>query len=298
MAEHFRSGLVTIAGRPNVGKSTLLNRLVGQKLSITSPKPHTTRHRILGIHTTDNRQVVYVDTPGFHDGRLNAMNRYINRTAAGSLVGVDCIIMMITAHGWTDADDEVLQRIRQQGLPVILVINKIDQLKDKEALLPLLQQCDNMNVFDAMIPLSAIRGTNVEALEQAVLHYLPEQPPLFPDDIVTDRSERFVAAEFIREQLFRQLDKEVPHAIAVGIERFEKKKKIRHIHAVIWVEREGQKPIVVGKGGLRLKSIGTAARQNLENFFGEKVFLDLWVKVRGHWRDNDQALRSLGFGED
>lgn len=298
--EHYRSGFVALIGRPNVGKSTLLNRLLGQKLAITSRRPHTTRHQLLGIHTTKDYQMVFVDTPGMHDGKQNSMNRYINRTARASLMGVDAVVVLISPRGWTDADRMVLEAANKEGVPVIVAINKIDTLEDREALLPLLSETSNMfaNTVKEVVPISALKGDNLDRLEQALLNYLPLQPVLFPEDQVTDRSLRFMASEFVREQIFRQLGQEIPHATAVSIESWKDEKKLVHIEAIIWVERSGQKAIIIGKKGARLKEIGTEARKSLQKLIGKKINLQLWVKVRENWRDNETVLRNLGFGED
>jgi GTP-binding protein Era len=296
----YRSGFVALIGRPNAGKSTLLNRLLGQKLAITSRRPHTTRHLLLGIHTTKDYQIVFVDTPGMHDGKQNSMNRYINRTARASLLGVDAVVVLISPRGWTDADRSVLEAATREGVPVIVAINKIDTLEDREALLPLLSETSDMfgDSVKEVVPISALKGDNLDRLEQALLKYLPLQPALFPEDQVTDRSLRFMASEFVREQIFRQLGQEVPHATAVSIESWKDEPKLVHIEAIIWVERSGQKAIIIGKKGARLKEIGSEARKNLQQLVGKKINLQLWVKVRENWRDNEAALRNLGFGED
>lgn len=296
----YRSGFVALIGRPNAGKSTLLNRLLGQKLAITSRRPHTTRHQLLGIHTTKDYQMVFVDTPGMHDGKQNSMNRYINRTARASLLGVDAVVVLISPRGWTDADRSVLEAATREGVPVIVAINKIDTLEDRESLLPLLSETSDMfgDSVKEVVPISALKGDNLDRLEQALLSYLPLQPALFPEDQVTDRSLRFMASEFVREQIFRQLGQEVPHATAVSIESWKDEPKLVHIEAIIWVERSGQKAIIIGKKGARLKEIGSEARKNLQELVGKKINLQLWVKVRENWRDNEAVLRNLGFGED
>lgn len=296
----FRSGYVALVGRPNAGKSTLLNRLLGQKLAITSRRPHTTRHRLLGIHTTNDYQMIFVDTPGMHDGKQNSMNRYINRTARSSLLGVDVVVVMITPRGWTAEDKTILDVAGREHVPIIVVINKIDTLEDRQALLPLLQETGSLygDAIKEIIPVSALKGENLDRLESSLLQYLPEQDMLFPEDQVTDKTLRFMASEYIREQIFRQLGQEVPHATAVSIESWKEEKKILHIEAIIWVERSGQKAIVIGKKGARLKEIGSEARRSLQDLIGKKINLQLWVKVRENWRDNEAMLRNLGFGED
>jgi len=296
--KNTRCGLVTIIGRPNVGKSTLLNRLVGEKISITSSRAQTTRHRLLGIKTTENAQIVYVDTPGLHTDNKSMMNRQMNRVATASLQGVDCIVLMIAASGWVDTDEYPLHLVAKQGIPVILAINKIDQMKDRRQLLPFIEQSKNKMPFAAIVPLSARTGTNVEDLERAILEYLPHQPLIYPADQITDRSERFLAAELIREQIFRGFQQEVPYATAVSIDQFKRVKRTLHIEATIWVEKEGQKPILIGKSGERLKTVGSRARLAMQKLFAAKVHLNLWVKVREGWSDNERALRSLGYTEE
>jgi GTP-binding protein Era len=297
-APGMRSGLATLAGRPNVGKSTLLNRLLGYKLSITSPRPQTTRHRLLGIKTTAHAQIVYVDTPGLHADNRGVMNRYLNRTASASLQGVDVIVLVIAAGGWTEADAYVLRQVARQGVPVILAINKIDLLKDRRQLLPLIEASRRKLDFASIVPVSARSGANLEALEGAVLAHLPQQPPLYPADQLTDRSERFLAAERVREQVFRGVRQEVPYATAVSIEQFKRIKGMLHIAATIWVEKAGQKPILIGQNGARLKAIGTRARLAMQELFGAKVHLQLWVKVRKDWSASEQALKSLGYSDE
>ena len=293
-----RSGLVTLAGRPNVGKSTLLNRLVGRKISITSPRAQTTRHRLLGIKTTEQAQIVYVDTPGLHTDNKGMMNRQMNRVADASLQGVDCIVLLIAASGWARGDEYPLERAAQQGIPVILAINKLDLLKDRSELLPLMEMSSRKAGFAEIVPISARTGANTDDLEKAILKYLPQQPFLYPEDQVSDRGERFLASELIREQIFRGFQQEVPYATAVSIEQFRRAKGALRIEATIWVEREGQKPILIGKDGQRLKTVGTRARLAMQKLFGGKVHLQLWVKVREGWSDSERALRSLGYSDE
>ncbi len=300
MNEHsgHKSGFVALVGRPNVGKSTLLNAILGQKISITSPRPQTTRQRLLGIKTTPRGQAVYVDTPGLHKGAKRAINQYMNRAATSALADVDVIVFVVEGTRWTDEDELVLERIKESRAPVILVVNKVDKVKDKRDLLPHLKTLSEKHDFAEIIPLAAIRG-EVAPLEEAVFKYLPEGPPLFPPDQITDKSERFLAAELIREKLMRHLGKEVPYRIAVEIERFhEREDGLLEIDAVIWVERPGQKAIVIGKGGRQLKTIGREAREDMERLFGHKVFLQLWVRVREGWSDDLRALRSLGYRDE
>jgi GTP-binding protein Era len=296
--EPFRCGFVTIVGRPNVGKSTLINRLVQQKVSITSQRPQTTRNRLIGIRTDERAQIVYVDTPGLRTGAKSALDRLMNRAARGSLEGVDCVVLVVAASGWTAADDSVLSLVRRQPCPVILAINKIDLLKGRERLLPLMQQAAERMEFDEIIPLSALTGENLADLKDSLLRYLPVQPPLFPREQVTDRDERFMAAELVREQVFRSLRQELPYAIGVGIEHFERMEKHVRIGAVIWVEKESQKGIVIGRGGERLKQIGARARAQMEKLLGSKVYLELWVKVREGWADSQTILHGLHYGEE
>jgi GTP-binding protein Era len=294
----MRCGFVAIIGRPNVGKSTLLNRLVGQKISITAPRPQTTRHRILGIKTVAQGQLLYVDTPGLHRREAGrAINRYLNRTARAALSDVDVVLWVVEALRWTEEDEDILMRLADHAAPVILAVNKVDRVKDKAALLPFLQSLAGKRALAALVPISAQGGDNLEQLEAAVLARLPESPPLFPEDQVTDRSERFLAAELVREQLTRRLGAELPYAVTVQIEQFSQQDGVLHIHAVIWVEKEGQKAIVIGKGGAALKEVGRRARLAMERVFDAKVFLKTWVRVKESWSDDERLLRQLGYDE-
>ncbi|KAA3626333.1 MAG: GTPase Era [Proteobacteria bacterium] len=290
-----RSGYVAIVGRPNVGKSTLLNHLLKYKISITSRRPQTTRHAILGIHTVQNAQVVYVDTPGLHTDAKRAMNRYMNRTAAAVLEDVDAVIFVVEATRWTEEDESVLERLKRVKAPVFLAVNKVDQIKDKNQLLPVLGLMSKKRDYQDIVPLSALNGDQVSTLENAVINVLPQGEFLYPDDQITDRSERFLAAEIIREKLTRLLGKEIPYALTVEIEQFEVEDELTTISSIIWVERDGQKAIVIGKGGHMLKKVGELARIDIEAMLGHKVFLRLWVKVREGWSDDERALRSLGY---
>ncbi len=295
----FRSGYVAIIGRPNVGKSTLINRVLGQKLCITSRRPQTTRHRILGIKTDDDSQLIYVDTPGLHIDDKKAMNRYMNRAAASSIDDVDVILFVVDGMNWTDEDEKVLERLKVSAkAPVILVINKMDKLADKEVMLPHIQklsaQFDYANVF----PISARKGMNLDELEKQIKQLVPEGDLIFPEDQITDRSSRFLAAELVREQLFRHLGQELPYSITVEIEQFDDEKDLYRIGAVIYVERDGQKAIVIGKKGDLLKSVGKDARIEMQSLFGHKVFLRLWVKVREGWGDNERMLKNLGYNDE
>lgn len=294
----FKCGHIAIVGRPNVGKSTLMNHILGQKLSITSRKPQTTRHRILGIKSEETYQAIYVDTPGLHSHEGKAMNRYLNRAAASSLADVNLILMVVDVRQWTTEDDNVLKRVMKEEAPVILVINKIDLLDDREKLLPVLAKYGDKHAFTELLPLSALKQDNLKHLQKQVVNYLPEGEAIYPEDELTDRSGRFLASEIIREKLTRMLGQELPYAITVEIEQFQEDGKLLRIAGLIWVERETQKHIVIGKGGQRLKDVGREARIDIEELFGQKVFLKLWVKVKEGWSDNERLLGSLGYELD
>ncbi len=294
----FRCGYIALVGRPNVGKSTLLNRILGQKISITSRRPQTTRHRVLGIKSQPAAQLIYVDTPGIHDFSGRAMNRHMNRTASRVLQDVDVVVFLVDGLHWTADDDLVLKKLGQVTSPVILAVNKIDLLGNREELLPRLQALSEKYRFLHIIPISAGKGDNVEELEAAIERLLPQAPPLFPEDQVTDRSVRFLAAELVREKLFRKLGKELPYGLTVEIEQFKSDTNITHIHALIWVERKSQKYIVIGKQGRMLKEVGIEARQDIEVLIDGKVNLKLWVKVKEGWADDERALHSLGYTHD
>lgn len=285
--------------RPNVGKSTLLNCILGQKVSITSSKPQTTRHRILGIDTQGERQIVYVDTPGLHQDEKKAINRLMNRAASSSLSGVEVVLFVVEAGKWASDDEMVLNKLKRSERPVILVINKIDQFKDKSELLPYLQKLASKHSFAEIIPISAATGSQVDALRQLVNSYARPGVHHFPEDYVTDRSLRFMTAEIIREKLMRFTGDELPYSTTVEIEQFKTEANgTTHIHALILVERDGQKRMVIGAGGSKLKTIGTEARRDIETLVDGKVHLQLWVKVKSGWADDERALRSLGYGED
>ena len=292
-----RTGFVAIVGRPNVGKSTLMNRILGQKLSITSRKPQTTRHQILGIKTEDDTQVVYVDTPGIHKLQQKAINRYMNKAATTAVKDVDLVVMLVDRMRWTDEDEMVLQAVKQQRAPVVLVVNKIDFVKDKDELLPYLQELSSRHNFDQIIPISAKTGNNTDRLEALVQSYLPESQYFYPEDQITDRSSRFLAAELVREKIMRQLGDELPYAMTVEIEEFTHDGRLAEISALILVERPSQKRIVIGDGGYRIKQIGQEARKDMEILFDCKVMLNLWVKVKSNWSDDERALRSLGYND-
>ena len=291
----FRSGYVAIVGRPNVGKSTLVNRLLGQKLSITSRRPQTTRHRILGIKTTPSHQVVYVDTPGIHRGEGSALSRYMNRAAVGALDGGDVVVFMIEAGRWTEGDERVLRRLRETQFPVIVGINKVDRLPDKTKLLPFMAELSQRTGLDELIPLSARRGTNTDTLEMHIVDRLPPGELLYPSDQLSDRNERFLSAELIREQLTKRLNQELPYRLSVEVERFSDTVDPVAVAAIVWVERRSHKPIVVGREGATLKSVGTRARREIETMLGRRVRLDLWVKVKAGWSDDEQALNRMGY---
>lgn len=296
--KQYRCGYVAIIGRPNVGKSTLLNRLLGQKISITSNKPQTTRHRILGIHTSEYAQALYVDTPGLHTDARSAINRYMNRTASNVLHDVDVILFMVEAMVWSNEDEAVLKRIMDASVPVLLVVNKVDKIKDKDRLMPFLEQLSGMYAYSEILPMSATKGDNVDMLNKKVELLLPTNPPLYPDDQVTDKSMRFIVAEIIREKLMRRLYRELPYSLTVEIELYKEEPNQVLIHAVIWVERESQKGIVIGKKGEGLKAVGTQSRQDIEKILGTKVVLKLWAKVRSGWSDDERHLRSFGYTDD
>ena len=292
-----RCGYVALIGRPNVGKSTLLNNILGQKISITSHKPQTTRHQIIGIKTEGAVQAIYVDTPGLHKKTERALNRYMNRTALQVLADVDVIGFVVEGTHWTQEDEWILNKLKEVTRPVILIVNKVDLVKPKEQLLPHLAELTKKFPFAAMVPVSARKGENVPEVEKLVAELLPENPHYFPDDQLTDRNDRFLAAEMIREKITRLLHQELPYAVSIEIEEFKEEEKLIRVAAVIWLERDGQKAIVIGEGGKQLKDIGRRARLDMEKSFGRKVFLKLWVKVKENWSDDDRALRSLGYEE-
>lgn len=296
-AEPSRCGLVALVGRPNVGKSTLLNGLLGEKVSIVTRKPQTTRHRIIGVRNRGNDQLVYVDTPGLHQNEPSVMNRYLNRTAAFVIGDVDAVIFMVEANRWTEEDDAVLARLKDIQVPVVLAVNKVDRIKDKRELLPFIDDLSRRLEFAAVVPISATRDTNLANLEDELSPLLPAGEWLYPEDQLTDRSRSFMAAELVREQLMNALGDELPYATTVAIEAFETEAERYRIAAVIWVEREGQKKMVIGAGGKRLKGVGTGARKQMEALFEARVYLQLWVKVREGWSNDERALQSLGYAE-
>jgi GTP-binding protein Era len=294
MTTNFRCGTVAIVGRPNVGKSTLLNHILGLKLAITSRKAQTTRHRLLGIHTTEDAQFIFVDTPGFQQKHLNALNKSMNRTVTQVLNEVDVVLFVIEPMKLGEADERVL-KLLPKNKPVILTVNKADLMGDKNNLLPLIQDFDLLHPFASIVPVSAKKNLYIDDLLAATREHLPEQEAIYDADELTDKNERFLAAEMIREKIFRLLGDEIPYSIAVEIEQFEMDKKLRRISAAIIVDKESQKPMIIGKRGDKLKQISTEARQDMEKLFGGKVFLETWVKVKGGWADNARALKSLGY---
>ncbi|APC12510.1 MULTISPECIES: GTPase Era [Providencia] len=292
-------GFVAIVGRPNVGKSTLLNQLLGQKVSITSRKPQTTRHRIMGIHTEDNYQIIYVDTPGLHIEEKRAINRLMNRAASSSIGDVELVIFVVEGTNWTPDDEMVLTKLSSLRCPVILAINKIDNVVDKTILLPHIGMISQKMNFLDVVPISAEKGTGVDTIAKIVKQHIPEATHHFPEDYITDRSQRFMASEIIREKLMRFLGDELPYSVTVEIEQFKVTDSgIYHINGLILVEREGQKKMVIGNKGSKLKTIGTEARIDMERMFDNKVHLELWVKVKSGWADDERALRSLGYVDD
>lgn len=296
--QNYKCGYIAIIGRPNMGKSTLLNHILGLKLSITSRKPQTTRHQILGVKTVDDGQFIFVDTPGIHSGGNKAINRYMNRAASSVIHDVDVVLFLVQALKWTDEDQLVLNKLEGVSVPVILLVNKVDRVSDKDQLLPFISDISKKYNFSNVIPISATQGDNVQQLENYILTQLPEAPPFFQQDEYTDRSTRFLVAEIIREKLVRELGNELPYQTTVEIEQYKDEEKITRIHALILVETKGQKIIVIGDKGARLKSIGSKARKDIENLIDRKVFLQLWVKVKSGWSDSEASLRSLGYDTD
>lgn len=290
-----RCGYAAIVGRPNVGKSTLLNQMLGQKISITAHKPQTTRHQIFGIKTVPRGQIIFIDTPGIHLDMPKAINRYMNRVAMAVLQDIDLVLWLVEAGHLTREDEHVGHTLSKVSPPVLCVINKIDLLQDKQKLLPFAKSLSNRFKLDEVLMICARNGRGVAELEDSLLNRLPFSKPYYDADQITNRSERFLAAEFIREQVIRRLHQELPYAITVEIEAFDRESKLVRIGAIIWVERQGQKGIVIGKQGGSLKAIGAAARKNLERLLQEKVFLQLWVKVKQGWSDDLRALQSLGY---
>lgn len=290
-----KAGYAVITGRPNVGKSTLMNALLGEKVSITSPKPQTTRWQIAGIHSVGETQVVFIDTPGVNDNKERAMNRYLNRMATAVYDQADVIVFVVDAKQWRDEDAMVLSHIKNLDKPVILALNKIDLLDNKAELLPIITKMNDRFAFAAIVPISAQDKDNLKVLEDEIAKFMPEGEAIYPEDQLTDKSIRFLAAEIIREKLIYATEDELPYTTSVQIEEFKSSEALTEINALIWVEREGQRAIVIGKGGEKLKKIGTQARKEIERLVGGKVFLRLWVKVKSDWTDDESALRSLGL---
>ena len=295
MNTSFSSGVVALVGRPNVGKSTLMNRILGQKISIVTHKPQTTRHRIAGIHTTDQGQIVFLDTPGLHGAATTQLNRHMNRVARASLTEADLVVLVVRALQWRDDDEQVLDAIRQSGRPAALVINQVDRVSRRERLLPFIEERSAHHDFAFVVPLSASTGDNVAALERELLQALPAGPCLYDADQVTDRSERFLVAEMVREQLMLGLQQEIPYGTTVEVEAFARERGILNISALVWVNREAHKAIVIGRGGQRLKAMGRAARLAIARELDEKVYLRLYVKVRAGWADDENLMRQLGY---
>lgn len=303
----FRTGYVAIVGRPNVGKSTIMNHILGQKLSITSRKPQTTRHRIMGIFTNENMQAIFVDTPGIHAKEIKAINERMNKTATSALVDVDVVLFVIDGLKWVSDDELVFEKIQNLSVPVVAVINKADTIKDKTAMLPLMEKLHATGVFADVIPVSALRGHNLSQLTDIIRQYLPKAEPIYDSEQITDRSERFLASEIIREKIMRTSGDEIPYDLTVQIDTFKDepahqdpktgkwRKAVTFIDATIFVERQGQKVIVIGDKGEKIKKIGMGARTDMEQMFGKKVMLTLWVKVKKGWSDDERALTSLGY---
>jgi len=291
----FRCGFAALVGRPNVGKSTLLNALVGQKLSIVTPRPQTTRHRILGLVQMPNAQIAFVDTPGLHSQARRALNKAMNRTAAAALEDADLVVLVVEALVWNAEDELVLKRIARAGRPALVAVNKVDRVKPRERLLPYLADLDRRHGFLALVPVSALKEKNLDDLRASIAAHLPVSAPLFPDAELTDRGVKFRIAEMIREKLTLELNQEVPYGIAVEVEKLAEEDGQLNVDAAIWVDREGQKPIVIGAKGERLKRVGTSARLALNGLLGRRLHINLWVKVRENWADNARALRELGL---
>jgi len=294
----FRCGFVALVGRPNVGKSTLLNTLLGHKVSIVTPKPQTTRHRILGVDTRTGTQIIFIDTPGLHRGQKRALNRAMNRAASSSMTDADIVVTVFEALQWRDEDQDVLERAVASDRPLIAVVSKVDKVQPRSALMPFLQQLGERADFAEIIPVSSPRGTNLESLRAALVARLPAGPPLFPAEQVSDRSERFQIAEIVREKFMLRLRDEIPYGLTVEVEAIERSGKLMRIAAVVWVERDSQKGIVIGKAGAQLKACGSSARAELEQRFGSSVHLDLRVKVKENWADRERELQSLGFDQE
>lgn len=296
-SQSTRCGYVAIVGRPNVGKSTLLNHILGQKISITSRKPQTTRNNVVGIKTEGGVQIMFVDTPGMHLGQQKAINRYMNRAANTAMKDVDVVVFVVDRFIWTEEDEAVAEKLQHASCPIILAVNKVDQIEDKESLLPHLEALAQKLKVAEIVPLSALRNINLDRLEQLIIERIPEGMHMYPEDQITDRSSRFMAAEIVREKITRQLGDELPYEMAVEIEEFKQEGHLLNISALILVERDGQKRILIGDKGERIKLIGTEARKDMEKLFDMKIMLKLWVKVKSGWSDDERALRSLGYND-
>jgi GTP-binding protein Era len=293
--EDYRCGLVAVIGRPNVGKSTLINSVMGSKVSIVTAKPQTTRHRILAVHTAEKEQIIFVDTPGLHRQSGKAMNKMMNRTAANALADADLIFFVSDATRWTSEDDDVLKRLESARAPVIALLNKIDKIHPREKLLDSIASMSARFEFAEIVPISAMKNDNLDHLMEMIPAFLPESPPLFPEDMKTDRSDEFHISEIVREKLTLMLHQEMPYGLTVQVERMVREENGVTINAVIWVERDSQKGIAVGKNGSVLKRVGRSARLDIEELLGQRVFLELWVKVKTNWADNEKDLMSLGY---
>lgn len=294
VSSNFRCGYIAIVGRPNVGKSTLMNALIGAKVSITSRKAQTTRHRITGIQTTDNAQFVYVDTPGFQTRHANALNRTLNRTVTNTLTASDVVLFLVEADNFGPADQQVMDLL-PKDVPCVLVINKVDYVKDKARLIPFIQKLSEKHSFAAVVPVSAKQRYQLDALQEEIRQHLPENLPIFDEDDITDRSERFLAAEIVREKVFRFVGEELPYTSTVVIEKFEQEGRLRRVFAAVLVERDTHKAMLIGQKGAKLKEISTQARLDMEKLFGGPVYLEIWVKVKSGWADNEAGLRAYGY---
>ncbi|KAB2825652.1 GTPase Era [Aliivibrio sp. S4TY2] len=299
-SDNQHCGFIAIVGRPNVGKSTLLNQILGQKISITSRKPQTTRHRIMGVDTEGDYQAIYVDTPGLHIEEKRAINRLMNRAANSSLSDVNLVLFLVDGTHWTPDDEMVLNKLKKAEFPTVLLVNKVDNVKDKNDVMQHLQTMTEKMDFVDVVPISAKSGSNVDVVQKLVRQHLPKAVHHFPEEYVTDRSQRFMASEIIREKLMRFTGEELPYSVTVEIERFDYNPKMDgfHINGLILVERHGQKKMVIGKNGEKIKTIGREARIDMEELFDRKVYLELWVKVKSGWADDERALRSLGYIDD
>ena len=293
----YRAGTIAVIGRPNVGKSTLINSLVGAKVSIVSPRPQTTRHRLLGIATFPEGQLMLVDTPGIHGNQKRAMNRYMNRAARGAVSDVDAAVLMIEAGRWVEDDTLAYSALKESGVPCVLVINKVDKIPDKTKLFPFIAEVTTGREFASVHLISAMKRKGTDVLVKDLIAMVPESDPHYGEDEITDKSQRFLAAELVREQLMLRLGDELPYSATVEIEKFEEDGALLRIAAVIWLERESQKPIVIGKGGERMKAISTGARLGMERLFDRKVFLETWCRVREGWSDDEAALSRFGYSD-